>query len=68
MEMRLSLHSGISGTIETDIAGEIFEQVARLIEIHLQDLLIRYTNLIKDVNDVRCSPNNGDDNSGKIVS
>ncbi|CAK9814909.1 Protein singed wings 2 [Anthophora plagiata] len=33
-----------------------------------QDLLIRYTNLVKDINDVRCSPNNGDDNSDKIVS
>ncbi|CAK9828461.1 Protein singed wings 2 [Anthophora retusa] len=32
-----------------------------------QDLLIRYTNLVKDINDVRCSPNNGDDNSDKII-
>lgn len=32
-----------------------------------QDLLIRYTNLIKDINDVRCSPNNGDDNSDRII-
>ncbi|XP_076243966.1 protein singed wings 2 [Calliopsis andreniformis] len=32
-----------------------------------QDLLIRYTNLVKDVNDVRCSLTNGDDNSGKTI-
>ncbi|XP_076167334.1 protein singed wings 2 isoform X3 [Ptiloglossa arizonensis] len=32
-----------------------------------QDLLIRYTSLVKDVNDVRCSPTNGDENSGKTI-
>ncbi|XP_053998310.1 protein singed wings 2 isoform X2 [Hylaeus anthracinus] len=32
-----------------------------------QDLLIRYPNLVKDINDVRCSPTNSDGNSGKII-
>ena len=32
-----------------------------------QDLLIRYTNLVKDVNDVRCTLTNGDENSGKTI-
>ncbi|XP_003488294.1 protein singed wings 2 [Bombus impatiens] len=32
-----------------------------------QELLIRYTNLIKDINDIRCSPTNGDDISDRII-
>ncbi|XP_026668549.1 protein singed wings 2 [Ceratina calcarata] len=32
-----------------------------------QDLIIRYTNIVKDTNDVKCSLNNGDENSGKII-
>ncbi|OAD54338.1 Protein singed wings 2 [Eufriesea mexicana] len=32
-----------------------------------QDLLIRYMNLVKDINDVRCSPTNADDNSNKTI-
>ncbi|CAL7940510.1 unnamed protein product [Xylocopa violacea] len=32
-----------------------------------QDLLIKYTNIIKDSNDVKCSPTNGDENSNKII-
>ncbi|XP_043264733.1 protein singed wings 2 [Colletes gigas] len=32
-----------------------------------QDLLIKYTSLVKDVNDIRCSLVNGDENSGKTI-
>ncbi|XP_076291418.1 protein singed wings 2 [Lasioglossum baleicum] len=32
-----------------------------------QDLLIKYTNLVKDINDVRCSSTDEDDNRGKII-
>ncbi|KZC05469.1 PREDICTED: protein singed wings 2 [Dufourea novaeangliae] len=32
-----------------------------------QELLIRYTSLVKDVNDIRCLPIYGNDNSDKII-
>ncbi|XP_034175163.1 protein singed wings 2 [Osmia lignaria lignaria] len=32
-----------------------------------QDLLIKYTTLVKDINDVKCARINGEDNSGKII-
>ena len=34
----------------------------------MQELLIGYTSLIKDINDVRCSATSGDDISDRIVS
>nr|XP_031835327.1 protein singed wings 2 [Nomia melanderi] len=32
-----------------------------------QDLIIKYANLVKDIDDVKCSLTNGDDNNGKII-